>query len=78
MVQVSKLEAAAEQKSEQIVILKKDLSHVTSSLKELTIRHVELIDDNNDLRMQVQTMREEQKLASHQVMRVLMKLSLIQ
>eukprot|EP00116_Pleurobrachia_bachei_P003632 sb/3463894/ len=64
MSQIGKLEVAAEQKSEEIVLLKRDLSDVTSSLTELTKRHVQLIDDNNELRMQVQTMREEQKVAS--------------
>ena len=67
MVQIGKLEAAAEQKSEEIVLLKRDLNHVTSSLTELTKRHVRMIDDNNDLRMQVQNMKEDQKIASQQV-----------
>ena len=58
---------AAEQKSEEIVLLKRDLTHVTSSLTELTKRHVQLIDDNNDLRMQVNGMREDQKMAAQQV-----------
>ena len=66
--QIGKLEAAAEQKSEEIVTLKRDLNHVTSSLTELTKRHVKMIDDNNDLRMQVQTMKEDQKLAYQQVL----------
>ena len=67
MIQIGKLEAAAEQKSEEIVLLKRDLHHVTSSLTELTKRHVRMIDDNNDLRMQVQNMKEDQKIASQQV-----------
>ena len=67
MIQIGKLEAAAEQKSEEIVLLKRDLNHVTSSLTELTKRHVRMIDDNNDLRMQVQNMKEDQKIASQQV-----------
>ena len=40
---------------------------MTSSMTELTKRHVQLIDDNNDLRTQVQNMRESQRSAQEQV-----------
>lgn len=67
VVQIGKLEAASEQKTDEIVCLKRDLTQVTSSLKELTKRHVQLIDDNNELRTQVQTMRQDQKTAAQQM-----------